>query len=467
MNEIGLGKESEVSSLLGTPGLSLLDTVGNGPIRNVFMLPNIDNYYYVVSGNKFYSYLTTTGTKTEIGTLSTSDATPIGWAFNGTNVLIVQGNDTAYIYTPGASGSGTTWISHPDSGVSFPDATKVVYQDGYFIVNNSGTGNFYASNLNSTTFDWLSFAQAEGSPDNIVSLISDHRDLWVFGAETTEVYYNSGNADFPFERINGAFIEHGCIAANSVAKMNNEVYWLGRDTNGQGVVYRARGHQPERISTHAVEAALKNFGFLNNCTAYTYQEEGHNFYVLNNSSFYTNVKTTWVFDASTNMWHERTYTNANSEQERHRVSSIVYDTVNARFVAGDHESGNLYIMGLSIYSDNGDEIHRIRRTPHVSSGLNRVFYNYFQVDMEAGVGLDGLSTTQGANPQAMLRWSDDGGYSWSNEHWRDIGKIGERNKRIIWRRLGSARDRVFELKITDPVKVAIIGAQIELVQGVS
>jgi hypothetical protein len=68
-------------------------------------------------------------------------------------------------------------------------------------------------------------------------------------------------------------------------------------------------------------------------------------------------------------------------------------------------------------------------------------------------------------PRAMLRWSDDGGHTWSNEHWKSMGRIGQFGYRTIWRRLGmtlAIRDRVYEVSGTDPVKIAIMGAELAL-----
>jgi hypothetical protein len=61
----------------------------------------------------------------------------------------------------------------------------------------------------------------------------------------------------------------------------------------------------------------------------------------------------------------------------------------------------------------------------------------------------------------MLRWSNDGGSTWSNEHWVSVGQQGKYKNRAIWRRLGQARDRVFEVVVTDPVKMVIVSANLK------
>lgn len=446
-NEVGRGKEAEVASLVGTPGLELLATIGTGPIRGIWTASN--DQLFVVSANKLYR-VSSTWSATELGTLSTSTGT-VSIADNGIHVMIVDGT-YGYIWTIGSSTFAQ--ITDPD----FPGADQVTFQDGYFIFNWPDTGKFMITGLNDVTVDALDFATAEGSPDKIVGLISDHRDLWLFGSKSTEVFFNSGNADFPFERTQGAFIEHGCAARHSIAKMNNTVFWLGSDDKGSGIVYMARGYQPQRISTHAVEYAIQGYGDVSDATAYAYQQDGHFFYVLNFSS----ANTTWVFDSSTGMWHERAYANQ-GQFERHRAENHAFAF--STHVVGDYVSGKIYSMSSDYYSDNGAEIIRERVAPHLTSDLNRVFFNRFQLDIESGTGIDG--TGQGEDPQAMLQFSDDSGHTWSNEKWTSFGRIGQTKRRAMWRRLGAARDRVFKIRISDPVKVILIGATLELESGAS
>lgn len=447
MNEVGRGKEGEVASLVSTPGLSLLNRVGVGPIRGVYF--SSDRVLYVVAYNKIYK-LDPSFNETEIGTINTFVGN-ISFADNGTTLVFVDGVDGFYHVL----GTGSIIeITDPD----FKPADKVVFQDGYFIFNEKQSGRFYISELNSVLIDGLDFASAEGNPDNIISILSDHRDLWIFGTQTTEVFFNSGNADFPFERVNGAFIEHGCAATFSVAKMNNHVFWLSQDDKGNGLVYMARGYQPQRISTHAVEYAIRGYSDIESAVAYTYQENGHHFYVIN----FPSASTTWVYDMATNLWHERVST-VNGDFMRHRANyhAFAYN----KHVVADYENNKLYEMNANFYTDDGDEITRQRVSPHLTSSLKRVFYSSFQLDMETGVGLDGASSVQGYDPQAMLQFSDDGGHTWSNEKWTSFGKIGRRKQRAIWRRLGYSRDRVFRVSITDPVKIAIIGAEVDVGPG--
>lgn len=450
INEVGFGKEGEVASLMASPGL-LLKASPAAAAANRGNYTATTGTLFTISGNKIYS-ADSSFNLTERGTLSTNSG-QCSMADNGLTLLIVDGT---YGYTIDLSTFAFATISDPD----FQPADQVVYQDGYFILVKKNSQTFYISGQNATTFEALDTAEVVGKPDDLVAVISDHRDLWLFGSNSTEVFYNSGNNDFPFERIEGAFIEHGCAAPFAVAKMNNEVYWVGQDEQGDGIVYMARGYQPVRISTHAVEYAIRNYSSIADAVAYTYQDSGHSFYCLS----FEDAETTWVYDSTTNLWHERAYTNAGSF-ERHR--GINHAFAYGLHIVGDYENGKLYELSQTTYTDNGEEIRRRRACPHVSSALKYLTVNSIQVDMESGVGLDGASTVQGHDPQAMLRFSKDGGHTWSNEFLLPIGKIGKRKKRVIHRRLGISRDWVFELTISDPNKIAIIGAQLDAVARAS
>jgi hypothetical protein len=285
-----------------------------------------------------------------------------------------------------------------------------------------------------------------------------NQNLYMFGSQSIEVFFNSGTADFPFERIHGAVIDVGCAAAFSIAKLGSEIYWLGGDSTGSGIIYRLKGYQAERISTPAIESVIRKLGQANigAATAWTYQQGGHLFYCLNLPGH----DATWVYDSSTSLWHERTYLNLWA-LERHRAEchALAY----GENIVSDYANGKIYALDPNSYTDDGVSIARIRTLPHVSKSMKRWFHSSFQLDMETGVGTDG--TGQGSNPKAMLQWSDDGGHTWSNERWEKIGKIGETKARVIWRRLGSSRDRVYRLMITDPVKTVLIGAELNVEEG--
>ena len=494
----------EPAYLQRCPGMVLKATLGTGPIRGLYTL---GDFMYVVSGNEFYkldsnfdtqndlllengslvlledgsSILLENSTIVSIGFVSGTG--PVSMADNGTQIFIAA-NPDGYIYN--SVTDVFAQITDPD----FPGAVTVGYLDGYFVFNEPNSQRVWVTSLlDGLSIDPLDFASAEGSPDGLVSLIIDHREAWLFGTNSVEVWYNSGDADFPLSRIQGAYNEIGCIAPYSVAKMDNSVFWLGADARGQGIVYRANGYQGVRISTHAVEFAIQGYSNLSDAVGYTYQQDGHTFYVLN----FTDADTTWVFDAATGAWHERAGFR-NGDFKRHRGNC------HTRFtglpIIGDYADGRIYAFDLNVYSDAGATqkwLRRWRALPTGANDLRRTAHHSLQIDLETGVGLPGwgfdeqfylgaenfdilqteigqdiildFNAVVGANPQLMLRWSDDGGHTWNGERQASMGRVGEYGTRTIFRRLGMTtklRDRVYEISGTDPVKVAIMGAELQL-----
>jgi hypothetical protein len=496
------------------PGLRFLQSVGTGPIRGLWAHQTPGSEAYVVSGNAFYE-IDSSYSARYLGAVSGSG--PVSIADNGTQIFIAA-NPTGYIYNMNTAVFGQ--ITDPD----FPGAVTVGYLDGYFVFNEPNSQRIWVTELlDGTSIDPLNFASAEGSPDGLVSLSIDHREAWLFGTDSVEVWYDAGTTGFPLARIQGAFNEIGCVAPYSVAKLDNALFWLGTDARGQGIVYRNQGYTGIRISTHAIEYAIQNYSDISDAVAYTYQQEGHAFYVL----LFPSANATWVYDAATGAWHERASWEDNG-YIRHRSNCQM--NFNGTIVVGDFANSNLYAFDLDTYSDNGAEqiwVRSWRALPSDQNNLTRTAQHSLQVDCETGVGLslypaydsEGLLTetgdsiiaeyiqnnlvTQsgdtmtnesgdilvdiadfpggwappeyltteaypeapGYNPQIMLRWSDDGGHTWSNEHWKSMGKIGNYGYRTIWRRLGMTvklRDRVYEISGSDPVKIAIMGAELLL-----
>ena len=418
--------------LYGTPGLKLFGTAGAGPTRGIHDMANV---LYVISGDTLYS-VDSVGTGTSLGTIPGTGT--VSMADNGSQLIIINSLNDGYVW------NGSTLVQITD--VDWPGAGSVAYLDGYGIFTNPNqTGQWFISAISDfTNYDALDYASAEGDPDDAVRVFVDHREVWIFGERSTEVWYNSGAADFPFERISGAVLERGCAAKASVAKLDNTVFWLGNDL----IVYRADGYTPTVISSPAIAYAIGNYADPSTARAFSYTQENHMFYVL------TFDEATWVYDASTNRWHER----QSYGLTRHHMEHHAY--VYSKNIVGDYEAGNLYELDLDTYQDNGGVIQRIATSPPIMGDRDGLIMALFALDIESGAG---LTTGQGSDPQAMLRWSDDGGKTWSNEAWESMGKIGDFKHKPLWRRLGQFDERVMEVTISDPIKVAIMAAEVEIV----
>lgn len=441
-------RKGNVARFVGTPGLLLRTTLGDGPIRGAHRAST--GQLFVVSGASVYEVFSHWTAQLRSGSLASSSGR-VTMADDGTRVVIGDGGSTAF-QVPLASGSAVAAIPADCPG------GHVTWQDGYFIHTVPGTGKFAISELNDITYDALEQGTAEGRPDLLVMAISVNRMLWLFGDATTEVWWNSGNPDFPFERNQSAFIETGTISAGTCARANSSVAWVGSDERGRGTVWHAQGFTPVRISTHAVEFALSGYSRLNEASAFAYQQGGHEFYQLSVPGSDDDSGGTWVYDFATGQWHERDYTSpTGSEPHRAWLGTVAFGEV----VVGDREDGRLYTYDLATYTDDGDPIRRVRQTPHISQSEKRIRFNSLQLQAEPGVG---LSTGQGSAPVAVLSWSDDGGHTWSNEHQASLGAQGKYKNRALWRRLGAGRDRVFRVAMSDPVPVTWLGAELDAVQ---
>lgn len=438
VDETRQGKE--VAALYGTPGLLQFATVGIGAIRGMFCSAN--GRAFVVSNTELYEV--TSGAATTLRGTLTSDATIVTITENFTQLIICDQTD---LYTLTYATNSFAKVSDADK----PNAKTVTYIDGYAVINKVDSGEFYISDIqDATAWNALDFATAEQSPDKLVRVFAALGQLYLFGERTTEAWYNSGDVDFPFEKVSGANMPVGCAAANSVVEMDNTIFWLGQTENGQGIVYKMQGYVPQRVSTFAIEYAINKSTDLSNIRAYTYQMDGHTFYVLTGG----NLETTLVYDSATQLWHERAYLEEDGTYSTHLGTCHMF-AFGKHFV-GDKTSGNIYHMSLDYYDDDGRELRAERTFTHILNENKGFKIKELQVDFEYGVG---LTTGQGSDPQVWLQVSDDGAQTWSREYFASIGKIGAYKTRAVWRRLGQTDGSMtFRVAISDPVKRAICGA---------
>lgn len=436
-----------VLALFGTPGL--LEFCDLGIDYEVRGLHVMNGTLYAVCGSTFFS-IDSAGTYTSIDTTTLaalgSVSGPVSMANNGSEILIADGT-YGYLYSSASLDeiSGT-------HDADFPGASSVAFLDGYFLVTRPDTGQIW---MNETAYDgtsWVAtdYTTAEGWPDNAVRAFPDHRELWLAGEETIEIYYNSG-ATFPFERIPGAFLEVGLGARNSMAKADDSIFFLDH----QFRVIGTEGYVAKPVSTPQIEYQIAQYATKSDAVGFTYKQEGHTFYEL----VFPTANKTWVYDKTTQFWHERT---SYPEDKRHRANCYAFFA--GKNLVGDYNNGKIYELSMSTYTDDGETIRRIRAAPTVHEDRKRIFWNEFEVEFEAGTG---LNSGQGVDPQAMLDWSDDGGHTWSHELWADIGKIGKYADRARWRRLGASRNRIPRITISDPIKVVMIAAYLDAELGSS
>lgn len=430
-------------ALYGTPGLQYWATMATGPIQGMLAYGGV---LYVVAGSILYK-VSAAGSIVPIGWFGNNSRGPVSMATNGIDIVMTDGIKGKVFNI-----ANQTWLSISDP--DFPRCTNVIYTDGYYLVNETGTGRIWRSDWNDgSKWETLSFSTAGANPDNVVSLIVDHKDIWTLGEITCEIWYNSGAATFNFDSIPGAFVEMGATSPHGVTKINNAIYWVGRDQTGVGHIMQSVGRQPKIVSTPPVELSLSNCN-LENAIAMSYSQNGHAFVIFT----FPDNHLTWVYDPTVGLWHQRS-SRINGVDLEWRVGCHVM--FNGEHIVGDLYSGKLFKLKTDVYDEDGEPIISVRTSPVVRKDQKLITVDRVQVVTEPGAGLisGGVENTE---PQGMFSWSRDGGFHWSADADLPLGKLGMTENRASVYQLGQGRNWVFRLKISARVKKVILGAIAEV-----
>lgn len=430
-----------------TPGLTTLVQGPKAPWRCLYTATN--GKLFGVINNMVY-FITPAFILQQLGVITVGSA-PISMKDNGVTLVIVDGSTNGYTVALSTLAFGT--IVDPTG--TFVGADRVDIIDGFFVFNSPGLPIWYASLNNELVLNALYFA-SKSNADPLVSIIVMHNEIWLLGTQTSEIWSDVGAANFPFARVAGAFIEHGCAAKYSVCKQDTNVFWLSQDMQGRGIVVMGSDYTAIRISTHAIEESICQYPTISDAIGFVYQYDGHIFYVLT----FPSGDATWVYDRTTQLWHELVWSDSNGTEHRHRANcfAFAYNTL----ICGDWLNGKLYKIDANAYTDDTAPIIRIRSFPHQLNNMNRAFYTEFVANMECGTE-GGLIEGDVAEPQVSLRWSDTRGQSFLSPIHQTLGVGGQYYTMVQFQRLGMARDRVFELSWSAPCFTALNGAFIDII----
>ena len=453
------------SYLVSTPGLKRFCTLPTAPVRALFAG---DNRQFAIGGSKLYEFFYDGTVSPAIGDCNAGPGpaeiysnTPQSPAA-GSQLFVVSGNQ-GYI-TDGSRAPG-------DQLRPVIPASHGAYLDGYFLAQEPNSNRFFVSNLlDGNIWNPLDFGVKIGGPDRTARIFADHEEIWLIGFRSTEPWYNSGAGNFPFAKIQGAFIEQGLTAPNSLSKLDNSIFWLGGDDRGAGIVWRMQGYTPVRVSNHAVEWAIQRYPTITDAVAVTRQYLGHSLYELH----FPSADACWVYDVATDMWHERLRWSAPENQWHEHPcrthaygnfpTAVVGESSGQHFV-GDYRNGNIYTESADWLDNDGEPKRWLRSSPHILDELRFMHHEKLIIDMQMG-GSETIHCpflAAGNDPKAMLRVSDNGGYSWSElERWASAGRLGEYQGRyrVIFRQLGRSADRAYELSGSDPIQIAIVDADL-------
>lgn len=437
--------------LYSMPGLRQVATLPSAPVRGLYttttgrvFATTATTLFEVFAGWSFLSR----------GTIPTGTQ-PVSMTDDGLHlVLSVEGQGFAYDL------QAHTLTALPTTGPQ--TFGQLGYLDSRILTNEPGTSRFWFSGLlDALTWDPLAFYSVEGRPDPLVTLYVDHREVWLPGSQSTEVWYATGRpfpdpqGIGPFARMQNVFLEQGLETPWSMEALDNTLFWLGGTAKGEGPIWTVRGYQPVRISTHAVESALAGMPTVGDCVAFTARHGGHAWIGFD----FPSGGQTWLYDTATQAWTEALALEADGSLTNYLSNQ--HCSAFGEHLWGDRSSGALYIWDIG-YHKYGDQARLCRRVaPHLRQEQRRITHKMFQLALEAGVGLAGAAVP-GADPQVILRWSDDGAHTWSYGRWRSAGKIGRYPQLCTWYQLGQARTRTYEVSISDPVKIALLGADLEV-----
>lgn len=392
---------------------------------------------------------------------------PVSMMDNGNILCVVDGT----AIPPGGTGPPATggWFVdlgtlevQPITDPSFNGATKVDFMDTFFLFNWPGTPTFYStlSNITLTTDpQWdpagAYWSEKTGYNDHVMTIVCIHDLIWVFGVVTTEIWFNAGASGFPFQRMPNAIIPHGCVSQWGATIAGDAVYWLAQDRTGRNVLMRGIGFQAQRVSNFAVETEWADYQYVSDTLVMAYQQAGHLFVVL----YFQSANVTWTYDATTNQFHRRTYGADDDAWLPYSICTwgTLYDQGPGEqnlIIAGDRTGPRLLAIDRHTYTDCGTAIKRTRAWPHILNDQKRMSHKQFAIALQPG---------QLQPDQVSLRWSDDAGQTWGQPVAQNVTNgFPATYGQYSWRRLGYARDRVYELSWTAEGETALNGAWIEV-----
>lgn len=426
--------------LVNAPGLEFWHTIGDLPIRGTH---EHNSVLYAVTGPYVYKILNNKIT-TLIGTLETTSG-KVWIEHNANNQIGFVDGKNFYLYNT----STALFSKTAQQPIAAP--TSLMFIDQYFVVSLANSQFFQLSGINDgTLWSALDIAAAEANPDNLLAVWNLHRQIYLLGAQTTEIWFNAGTSPFPFQPTSGV-IDWGIYVADTAAQVADRLTWLGLHKDGGISVVSTSGLQAEAISTPGLEAHWRQYPSIADAYAFSYRIDGNDCYVIT----FPSGEETFVFDFTTGLWHERRSYNVGSWIANHGVR------LSTKQLVGDRRNGNLYVMSPDTYDENSQPIVRERYSAHLWDDLKTLIVHALQVDFETGV------SAPDQTPTVRLRWSKDGGHIWSNWVSVSLGPIGDYKRRAIWRRLGAARDFMFHIQTSDATKSVVLGASLEASQGIS
>ena len=349
------------SMLRCAPGFSIFSQSAQAaPCRR---LHNVEGTLFGVIGDKLYTFALD-GTATALGTIPGVERVSMAHnqIANG-NQIAIAANNSGYVYDTVAG----TLAQISDEG--FPGSIAFAFVDQYIIgIDPSRNFAFNSMLADATSYNALDRMQAEAQPDKLVGLAVTHDELWLFGERTIQPFQDTVATEAPFESNSNTVLEVGCASGRTICNLDNSIFWLGND----GIVYRANGYTPQRVSIHAIEQAIAQCS-QNGAFAFTFEDRGHKVYYLTFPDGQT-----WGYDAASGEWHRR----QSYGLDRWRINDLVY--WNGKWIGGDYANGKLYALDWNAQHENGAPFERRRITGVAHDNENALIVNGLRLTVQTG-----------------------------------------------------------------------------------
>lgn len=412
-------------------------------VARVRGMAEVNGVLYAAVGVTVYR-MDFTFTPVAIGTIPNGTNGAVKIAASRTQIVFIA-DSSAYLYDIATTAfTFINWYGAAQGVVS------VGYLNTFFLfLKIEGDGFFYSNPGDANAGSALQVVVGDANANQFTTMIVDHEEVWLLGNRITQVFATTTDPNFPFvARLSDGTIEEGIDSPNSIVKAGNMLLWLGADQRGHAVVWKAEGYTPVRASNYGVENAIEQMTTTNDAVGWTYREAGHDFYVLN----FITENQTWVLDILTGHWHQRASWSstgiAGFRADRGFCATAAFNHI----IVGDRTSGNIYIQSLDYNDDNGNIMKWIRQGPDGNNLGKRVSYSRLEILMQTGVG---GAVSPSFDPQIMIEWSNDNGWTFGTQYMRSIGKAGEYDLQVYIAGLGDGRNRVWRISGTDAVPIHI------------
>lgn len=383
------------------PGLVNFGTTARSGFRGMIEVAGV---LYAGYSGQLEKFTSSGGASTNVGALTgtkkmffarNNAATPDKWG--------VDPDGNIAVFTD--SSVTNSW---PDGDLPAVNSTCSI--DGYGVFT-TGDGRAFATDLNSTAVNSLSFGKAEAKPDGLVRCIAWGDKLMLFGNQTTEVWTNAGTSPFPFAR--NFVIPRGLAGPYCITGFEDGFskvpIWVGDDNR----VHQYAGAEPSSISSPDLDALIEAVEDKTELEMCSYISRGHPFSELSSETW------TWVFNHDTKKWHE----GESYGLTRTRRTQAYYAF--SKWLCGDTETGNVQQISATAKDEVGSPLrYRIRSGPVADFPYGTVVGRadfYFVTGVGEAAGSDPDQT----DPTVEISWSDDGGLTYSIPAQRKLGRQSE------------------------------------------